>query len=233
MFGVKQIRNMFRRSGYDVNRWGLMKLFKAYEINQVFDVGANVGNYATGLRATGYAGEIFSFECVAAPFAELKAKASADKNWMAFNVGLGSEEATTCINVAGNSESSSLLNMCDRHLEAAPESKYIGKETVNLVTLESLINKHTRDASRLFVKIDTQGSEHQVLQGLGDQVSKVVGLQVELSLVQLYEGEVTLSPMLDYINGLGFTLMSVEPGYSDRKTGQLLQLDGIFFCENP
>lgn len=229
MFDVKRIRNIFRRYGYDVNRYGVMKLLQTYEIDQVFDVGANIGNYAIGLRDQGYTGQIFSFEALAAPFSELKVKANSDEKWMAFNLGLGAEEGIAHINVAGNTESSSFLKMHDRHLDAAPESKYTGTEAVNLVTLESSILKHTQDTNRLFVKIDTQGYEYRILQGLGGQVSKVAGFQLEISMVPLYEGELTLVPMLEYIAGLGFTLMSVEPGYSDRNTGQMLQLDGIFF----
>lgn len=231
MFGIKRVRNVFRRYGYDVNRYGTTKLLQAYKIDQVFDVGANIGNYGVGLRDQGYVGEIFSFEPLTDAFSKLEARARGDNKWTAVNAGLGSEDAKAVIKVAGNSESSSLLNMLDRHLDACPESQYIDEEEINLLTLGSVISRFTRDTNRLFVKIDTQGYERQVLEGMGAQGSNVLGLQLEMSLVPLYEGEFTVGPMLEYIRDLGFTLMSVEPGYSDRRNGQMLQLDGIFFRE--
>ena len=57
----------------------------------------------------------------------------------------------------------------------------------------------------------------------------VKGLQVEMSFKKLYEGEITLFEMLDYINELGFNLQYLNNGFKHEKTGELLQVDGIFY----
>jgi hypothetical protein len=57
----------------------------------------------------------------------------------------------------------------------------------------------------------------------------VIGVQVEMSIVPLYEGEPLMHQMIPFIANRGFTLMSLEPGASDQRTGQLLQADGLFF----
>jgi hypothetical protein len=57
---------------------------------------------------------------------------------------------------------------------------------------------------------------------------KVSGLQVELSLVPLYEGQLLFDEMIAMLTGMGFELWSLIPGFVNQKTGRLLQVDGLF-----
>jgi hypothetical protein len=50
-----------------------------------------------------------------------------------------------------------------------------------------------------------------------------------LSRGPLYEGEILLTEMIGYLSHKGYALMSLEHGFTDPTTGQLLQVDGIFF----
>ena len=43
------------------------------------------------------------------------------------------------INVAGNKDSSSILKMLDTHVDNAPNSKYIGKQEIQIKSLDSII----------------------------------------------------------------------------------------------
>ena len=58
---------------------------------------------------------------------------------------------------------------------------------------------------------------------------KIKGVQIELSLVPLYENQLLFLGMLDYITNLGFELWDISPGFRDKQSGKLLQFDGIFF----
>jgi hypothetical protein len=58
---------------------------------------------------------------------------------------------------------------------------------------------------------------------------RVVGVQVECSLIALYEGEAQFEEILELMKQQGFTLMSIEPEFSNDTTGQLLQADLIFY----
>ena len=79
------------------------------------------------------------------------------------------------------------------------------------------------------MKLDVQGFEHKVLQGAGQVLRRVAGIQLELSLVPLYDGEHLFHPMLHDLEERGYELWSVIPGFVDPDTGRLLQLDAIFF----
>ena len=50
----------------------------------------------------------------------------------------------------------------------------------------------------------------------------------ELSVLQCYEGEPLLCDMLPYLQSLGFSLAGIEPAWSDPRTQEVFQLDGMF-----
>jgi hypothetical protein len=81
---------------------------------------------------------------------------------------------------------------------------------------------------RLFLKVDTQGYEEEVLAGADGIVNSVSAMQLEVSLAPLYQGAPDLRRILDVCESLGFHLHGLIPGFYDEKTGRLLQVDGLF-----
>jgi hypothetical protein len=142
---------------------------------------------------------------------------------------LGDSEGTIGLNLAGNSVSSSVLPMLPSHRKAAPESTYVGSETVDLQTLDKVGPGLAGDAEQIFLKLDVQGFEPKVLQGAEQFLSRVAGIQIELSLVPLYDGESLFQPMIRSLEERGFELWSLFPGFADPESGRLLQMDAIFF----
>jgi hypothetical protein len=53
-----------------------------------------------------------------------------------------------------------------------------------------------------------------------------------MSLVPLYNNELLFPELLRYLNDRGFSLYALENGFSNPDSGQLLQVDGIFFRNN-
>jgi FkbM family methyltransferase len=205
-----------------------LSLFTQHGVDLVVDVGANCGQYGQFLRRIGYRGRIISIEPLSTAFRELEAAAAEDPSWEVRRMALGDHAGTAVLNVAENSESSSLLPMLTAHLAAYPQSRYIGSEEVPLQTLAHVIEGLSPDC-RPFVKVDAQGFERSVLAGAGAGIQRIRGVQLEMSLVPLYKGEALLPEIVTLMAEMGFVLMAVEPGASDPSTGQLLQLDGIFF----
>ena len=75
----------------------------------------------------------------------------------------------------------------------------------------------------------TQGFEKQVFQGCAESLDQIRGFQMELSLVPLYRGEALMQEMVDLLREKGFTLRILESGHSSYTTGEMLQVEGIFF----
>lgn len=235
------IKKLLRKVGYDIVKFDYsfspiarrMQLLKHYGIDLVFDVGAHGGRYALDLRRNGYEGRIVSFEPLSTAYAELNAYANADGRWQAVNIALGDENTTSQIHISAYPESSSLLPMMPKHEEVAPWAGYTGTEDVTVQTLDTVFPDHVTHGDKTFLKIDAQGYEHRILQGAQQCLSGIKGIQLEMSLVPLYEGEMLFRSLIEQLEKDGFALMSIEAGLTDPMSGQLLQVDGLFFRDMP
>lgn len=205
------------------------RLLEFYRIDTVLDVGANSGQFGRQLRRDlGYRGRIVSFEPLSMAFAGLQRTAAADPQWQVLNCALGEAPATRTIHVAGNSESSSLLDMLPRHVQAAPQTAYVGEERIRVETLDDLFERVRGNASNIYLKIDTQGYEQQVLRGADRSLERIDTIQLELSLVPLYRGQALFPDLYAALAARGYTMVGVENAFGDGDTGQLLQVDAIF-----
>jgi FkbM family methyltransferase len=209
------------------------RLLEAHDANVVLDVGANSGRYAIELRRAGYSGRIVSFEPVDEPFTVLEARAAGDSLWDVLPFAIGAENGTTTLNVAANAgESSSILPMLSAHIDAAPAASYIGTQSAQIRTLDSLLPEILRPGDRAFLKADVQGYERSVLEGAASTLrDHCVGIQLEMSFVPLYEGGMLYREALDHADSLGFALMGFIPGFVDPRNSRMLQVDGVFFRE--
>ena len=229
------VRELARRAGYDVLPYDLthplrrrMRLVADRKISLLLDVGANSGQYAREMRQQGYAGRIVSFEPLQAACDGLRAQARRDGAWACEQIALGDAPAFTTLHVAGNSWSSSLLPMLEAHSLAAPESRYLGSETIRVRTLDEVLPEVAPDDERIFLKVDTQGYEMRVLQGAEASLPRIELVQLECSLRHLYDGDALLCDLIAWLAARSFSPVSIEPGFVDPRTGHQLQADLVF-----
>ncbi len=228
-------RRLARHRGYDLVEYPSdalrrrLKLLRHHGVDLILDVGADTGEYVTRLRRHGYAGHVVSFEPLASSYAELCRHCAADPLWEAVNMALGDRDGQASLNVAANAHSSSLRGMLAAHVKAAPHSAYVGVEEVRVRRLDTVFAEYRRAAARVFLKVDVQGGEREVLAGAEQAMSAITGVQLEMSLVPLYEGQALFGELLEWMTSRGLVLMSLEPGFTDPRSGQLLQVDGVFF----
>lgn len=206
-----------------------IKLLQHYNIDVVIDVGANIGQYGAELRNIGFKGRIISFEPTSQAFSKLKKIASKDNLWNIHNMSLGERDGESIINISKNSVSSSILNNLPQLTESAPEAGFITKEKIIIKKLDSLLQELNLDNKNIYLKIDTQGYEDMVLQGAKESLKKIIGIQVEMSIIPSYEGSLTFEAMSNKLKALGFTLTTIESGHYDKNSGKLLEVDGVYF----
>jgi FkbM family methyltransferase len=231
------IRKVFKIFGIEISRFSpaavplaqLLESMRLMNANIVFDIGANTGQFASELRSHGYKGKIVSIEPLSSARKLLLQSAIDDKQWDVYDqVVVGDHEGKIEINIAGNSVSSSVLPILDTHTSAEQGSSYIGKETVVITTLDTIVSHYIVSDISIFVKIDTQGFEWQVLEGARETLKLANGVLCELSLVPLYEGQKLWREIIDRLEGEGFTLWAIQKGFTHPQNGRTLQIDAIF-----
>jgi len=236
------VKSLFRTMGIDLVRYlpsssataQLRQIFLCQLFDAVVDVGANRGNYYLNLKDIGYKNNVIAFEPLSSAYYELQKIAKRDPRLiLPPRMALGDSDGEVTINVAANSESSSLMPMLDTHLKAASDSVYIGTEIVPVRRLDAVLFDYLPSQSKsIYLKIDVQGFEQQVLNGATAILSLVKGIQLELSLIPLYEGQLTISAMINYVQALGFTIYAILPAFTENLTGRTYQVDGIFIRPN-
>jgi FkbM family methyltransferase len=201
------------------------------DVDLVLDVGASTGNYGWTIRAGGYRGRICSFEPLQAAFAKLEKLAAEDPQWVCNRLALGAAPGAAEINVAGNSDSSSLLEMSERHVRSDPASAYVGTETIELSSVDELWDRLVGDGESVFLKLDVQGFELEALRGAERSLPRLAGVQAELSLVPLYEAAPEWTEVITHMQERGFHPERLEPAFVDPQTEQILQIDAVFTRE--
>jgi FkbM family methyltransferase len=202
------------------------RVLRATEANLVLDVGANVGQFAQGLRRSGYAGRIVSFEPVAEPFARLRAAAEGDALWSAYNCALGADDGTAEINrVPGTM--SSLLPASDFGKRWSDRLRQQTAETIQVRRLDSVLDDVTDglDPVRAYLKLDTQGFDLQVFAGAHASLDRVVAMQSEMSCVPIYDGMPRLPEQWSVYEDAGFEAAGVYPVTRDGTTLRAIELD--------
>lgn len=230
---IAAVRRLVNRTGFDVTREHFKHRFvhslDLHRIDTVLDIGANTGQFALALRRAGFTGRIHSVEPLAEAFAALQRAGTRDPAWTAERAAVSDEPGLVVINVAGNSVSSSILPMLDRHADAAPSSRYVATEDVRATTVDEIVADRGLRPESTLLKIDVQGFEKSVLDGARKNLAGFAGVRTEMSLVELYEGQALLPEIVALLGAVGFDLWYVEPGFVEPGTRRLLQLDGVFF----
>ena len=233
---VGGVRGWLRRRGFDVIRYNPDTAFHLQRrrivaergIDLVLDVGASGGQYALDLRQAGYAGRIVSFEPLEEPFAELSAQAADDPLWDCVRLALGAADESAVCHVAENSFSSSLLTMLDRHTDAAAGSRHVRDEVVTVRRLDDVFRDLARTDDRALLKLDVQGAELRVFDGATAALAQIHAVEAELSLLPLYESQPLIGDVIARLDESGFVLVGLARGFTDARTKQVLQLDGLF-----
>lgn len=242
---MKKIKNLiltfFRFFGISVTRYNpisdkknqLIKVLDLLQTDIIFDIGANEGQFAYDLFNHGFNGKIVSFEPLTSARKKLEILAKKNSKWFVHEqCALGSKNGEIEINISKNSVSSSVLPMEKIHLNAAPNSYYIGKEIVSIKKLDYIGANYLTSNSNIFIKIDVQGYELDVINGASEIIKKTNGIICELSLVPLYKNSHTWNIIVERLEKENFLIWALQPAFSNKQTGQNLALDVIFIKKN-
>lgn len=218
-----------KRSGFELNRArpDIASFLRSRDVRTVLDAGANIGQYGRYLRGIGYKGQIVSFEPVGEVFRRLKQRADRDGKWAAHQVGLGAQDGEATINVAANPVYSSILDVRDAARAFDERASALTSERIAIHTLHRYVA--AAGATPIFLKVDTQGFERQVLAGCDLSDPRIVGVQLELPVIHLYEDTWSISEAIDFMAGEGFVIAQVDPvNYHREDPDAVVEIDCVF-----
>lgn len=197
----------------------LKDLLTQLRVDCVLDVGANRGQFASELRAIGYAGWILSFEPIATEFRVMQERFKGDAAWRGFPVALGSRDESKTMTVPGLTVMSSLL-------ESVVTEPNARTETVQIRRLDAYLPSilPPGGVSRFFLKMDTQGYDLEVFRGAEGVLDRIHGLQSELSIQPLYKQMPHYLEALQCYEGADFELFNLSV-VNRIETGGLLELN--------
>lgn len=214
----------------------LGRILRTLEINCVLDVGANVGQFVTLLRkSAGYRGHIVSFEPASDTFKLLAARCKDDTKWSGHRWALGREQGEFSLNRFSSSDFNSLLSPSEfgssRHQQLLQPN---GTEVVDVRRLDDVFDSVTRHIAdpRVFMKIDTQGSDIDVLAGARARLGAILGLQIEVSFHAVYEGLPSFMDVFRDVDAAGFDLAGVFPVTRETDRMRIIEADCLFVARS-
>ena len=200
------------------------------DCDAVLDVGANVGQWAHRVRSCGWAGRLISFEPLPTAIPELQELAERDPLWEVVPVASGSVDGSALLNIAEQGgAASSLYEIHGETQRLAPNAKSSSRVSIPIRRLDTSATVSSHD--RLFLKMDVQGHELEVLRGAERLYPQIYGLEVEASLVPVYKGQPGFMDIVVACQDLGFRPVQMDPEFVDPETSQLLQIN-ILFCRD-
>lgn len=208
----------------------LSQLFELLQIDCVFDVGANVGQYRDFLRdKVRYAGPVVSFEPIARDISILRQRSARDDNWLIEGYALGAERGRMAINVAKSDQFSSFLQPDNSRIPAFAGLNDISHN--EMVEIHPLNDIFSRLQKRIgfrhpYLKLDTQGYDIEVLRGARTVLPSICALQTEASVIAIYRNMPDYKKTIGLLNDCGFELTGLYPVSRDECL-RVIELDCV------
>lgn len=209
----------------------LRRLMNYLEVDCIFDVGANSGQYASMLRdKVEFSGSIVSFEPIPELAELLRKKAHLDPTWSIQEMALSDCSGRKIFNVMQSDRFSSLGTPTAKDTEFLMNlNTTVRTIEVQVETLDSVFPqiKKALGFKKPFLKMDTQGFDLHVIRGGMNCIKEFVGIQSELAIKRLYVESVPFQEVISCYRELGFDLSAFVPN-NEGHFPWLIETDGIF-----
>lgn len=223
IFGIVILKNSQHSR---TNMLGLKKI----NFSNIFDVGANIGQFAKQTRNTHPNSQIHSFEPVPEAYEKLSAWATNQNNMViANNVGLSSErQEMSMYKHDAHLPSSSVLKNTAIGEKIYPQTKSTQLIKANFTTLDSYAAENNLLTNiDCLLKIDVQGFELEVLKGADATLNHCKVVIVEYMIESLYENQASFMGICEFLISRGFVYKgNLDQSYND--DGEVIFVDLLF-----
>ncbi len=152
----------------------------------------------------------YLFEPEKEAFIKLVNKFKNNKKVSIFNIGLYNKKSTEILYVAKKKECSSLLSPNWDVLKKYNAKRFLTEYTtmIEVDRLDNILSSDIKTIDKL--KLDTQGTEYEILEGCGDLLNKVKTIVCEVEHIELYQNQKLYSDITSYLGDYGFEFYKWE-----------------------
>ena len=233
---IKNIHPLFQVLDYNAN-WKIdsnkIKHIMGEEILQVIDVGGagislnEISNFSKYI-------DYFCFDANVEEINKLKKKSLKKFNsFNAFPYFIGKDKDTVDFRLYNSRGLSSKFNLNenykDNFLNGVKLEKII---SMNTISLDKVVRKHNLNPD--FIKLDTQGSEFEVLTFAGKSLDECLMIESEVEIIQIYENQPLFYDVSQFLYSKGYQLFYFNRVFSQKNTcskpcrGQMIFGDALF-----
>jgi FkbM family methyltransferase len=224
------LRKYFRRLGFQRKiAPDFIDVINSLNIELLLDVGSNDGAYGREIRDAGYKGLIVSFEPNPYAYKRLIYKIRNDTNWVAHQYALGESEGEALLNISQNDVLSSFKSFTN--FGKIHDGKIASKEVAKVLTIDKFLSEHTDYLLKnIYLKIDTQGYEMEVLRGALNSLNSIKAVQAEIALIHTYLDEIDWLEFLFWMRSIKFEVATAICNSSYK--AQIREFDFVFINKN-
>lgn len=202
---------------FPINRYLIWqsKYFKSLNIDLVVDIGANTGEFINSSLSCFKGANIIAFEPTPNSFDDIFETYKNNDKVKLFQVGLGEESKEEILFVSEYSPSNSIKSK-------QADSKEL---KIKINKLDSYVNQITNHKN-IFIKIDVEGYEMEVLKGGQEFLSKSKYLYIETRTTDVIG--CSFEEIHAHMNKLGWKFLGAYDSSFD-ENGKLIYFDSLFF----
>lgn len=181
----------------------------------VYDVGASYGVHPSWIRPfNANFLQYYAFEPNSNASEILMRKYSQDKNYHLRKIALGNRSTFARLEILNHEGLSSFksANQDSTWFKQAgsrfDDSKSKRLEGVKVETISEVVSKE--GVTPQFLKIDTEGSELEILHGAGDVLESVLGIRVEVAFEEIFIGGHRFWDIANFLESYNFKLVNLD-----------------------
>ena len=184
----------------------LLKVLSEFKFKEIFDVGANVGEYSILLRKFFPDSRVHAFEIVPSTYEKLSQNVANLENIVAVNHGLGDCQEIIDVYIGKGNKTATAFKIGGfaYHADYYTHTEECVVRKASDYMIENLIDNID------FVKIDTEGMDLRVIKGFEELITKVRVIQFEYGIFNISSHDL-LADFCEYFKRMDFVIGKVFP----------------------
>ena len=229
---LKKVANFF---GYTLTRKhkteSLIDLIKLRLIinpcDYLIDVGANMGDFSYNYRQM--FNNLICFEPNHNLISILNQKFKNNNNIKIFNLGVGDRKESRNFYITNDKGKtlSSIKKQNNIIHKLLKNTRIVDQYNINVITLHDFIIENNLQEKSIFLKIDTQGNDLEVLHGLKKFIKNIKFIKIEMPVINIYDISYNFLQINEFMDQNNFIPLYIEHITRD-KSGRLVEYDVVF-----